>query len=96
MMTMMNAGGALLLAARRAASAAAGAAAAASARPRIASATRWSQRVPHRAFSTEKVSFTFVDADGNSVPVSAPLGETLLDVAQENDVELEGALQLVS
>lgn len=41
-------------------------------------------------FSSESVSFTFIDADGGSVPVTADVGKTLLDVAQENDVELEG------
>eukprot|EP00644_Phytophthora_capsici_P015918 jgi/Phyca11/536234/estExt2_fgenesh1_pg.C_PHYCAscaffold_490049 len=42
-----------------------------------------------RSFS--QVTFTFVDAEGESTTVKADEGETLLDVAQENDVELEGA-----
>ncbi|TYZ61534.1 hypothetical protein PybrP1_006858 [[Pythium] brassicae (nom. inval.)] len=63
-------------------------------RPRIASAVdvgRLAHHLPRRNFSSESVSFTFIDADGGSVAVTAEPGKTLLDVAQENDVELEGA-----
>jgi ferredoxin len=42
-----------------------------------------------RLFS--QVSFTFVDGEGESTKVTANEGESLLDVAQENDIELEGA-----
>ncbi|KAG7400716.1 Adrenodoxin, mitochondrial [Phytophthora boehmeriae] len=42
-----------------------------------------------RSFSA--VTFTFVDGEGESTSVSAKEGATLLDVAHENDVELEGA-----
>ncbi|KAF1329864.1 hypothetical protein FI667_g5543, partial [Globisporangium splendens] len=42
-----------------------------------------------RAFSTEKVTFTFIDAEGESTMVAATPGQTLLDVAHENDIELE-------
>jgi hypothetical protein len=45
-----------------------------------------------RVFSTEKVNITFVDAEGESKEVSASIGQTLLDVAHENDIELEGIL----
>eukprot|EP00904_Undaria_pinnatifida_P000453 jgi/Undpi1/10408/HiC_scaffold_29.g12858.m1 len=34
---------------------------------------------------------TFVEDDGTEVKVEADLGATLLEVAHENDVELEGA-----
>lgn len=44
-----------------------------------------------RAFSTEKVTFTFIDAEGEEATVSATPGQSLLDVAHENDIELEGA-----
>ncbi|RLN49824.1 hypothetical protein BBJ29_004635 [Phytophthora kernoviae] len=37
------------------------------------------------------VTFTFVDGEGESTSVTAKEGTTLLDVAHENDVELEGA-----
>ncbi|KAG5178625.1 2Fe-2S ferredoxin-type domain-containing protein, partial [Tribonema minus] len=37
------------------------------------------------------VNVTFVEADGRKVSVKAPLGKSLLEVAHENDVELEGA-----
>ncbi|CEG37483.1 2fe2s ferredoxin [Plasmopara halstedii] len=38
-----------------------------------------------------QVSFDFVDGEGKRTTVKANVGETLLDVAQENDLELEGA-----
>ena len=37
------------------------------------------------------ISLTFQDGDGELHAVSAAIGKTLLDVAHENDVELEGA-----
>jgi hypothetical protein len=37
----------------------------------------------------EKVSFSFVE-DGEEVPVTAEVGKTLLEVAHDNEVELEG------
>lgn len=39
------------------------------------------------------MSFTFLDRDGDSKTVAAKQGETLLDVAKNNDVDLEGLLQ---
>ncbi|KAG6976870.1 hypothetical protein JG688_00000936 [Phytophthora aleatoria] len=42
-----------------------------------------------RLFS--QVTFTFVDGEGEHTTVTAEEGEKLLDVAQENDLELEGA-----
>jgi ferredoxin-2, mitochondrial len=47
--------------------------------------------VPRRAFSSDQISMTFVDGEGNETPVVAKEGDTLLDIAQDNDVELEGA-----
>ncbi|KAE9026699.1 hypothetical protein PR003_g5191 [Phytophthora rubi] len=38
-----------------------------------------------------QVTFTFVDGEGESTRVAAEEGQTLLDVAHENDLELEGA-----
>ncbi|KAF4044358.1 2Fe-2S iron-sulfur cluster binding domain [Phytophthora infestans] len=38
-----------------------------------------------------QVTFTFVDGEGEQTTVTAEEGEKLLDVAQENDLELEGA-----
>jgi ferredoxin len=37
----------------------------------------------------EKVSFVFIE-DGEEVPVTAPVGKTLLEVAHDNEVDLEG------
>ncbi|OWZ19766.1 2Fe-2S ferredoxin [Phytophthora megakarya] len=37
------------------------------------------------------VTFTFVDGEGERSTVQAEEGQSLLDVAHENDVELEGA-----
>ncbi|TDH69232.1 hypothetical protein CCR75_007791 [Bremia lactucae] len=42
-----------------------------------------------RLFS--QVSFTFIDGEGERKTVKAEEGQTLLDVAQENDLDLEGA-----
>ena len=37
------------------------------------------------------VSITFIDADGDSETVQAEVGDSLLDVAHDNDIEVEGA-----
>ncbi|CAM9780734.1 unnamed protein product [Ectocarpus sp. 8 AP-2014] len=39
----------------------------------------------------DKVNMTFLEDDGTAIKVEAELGATLLEVAHENDVELEGA-----
>lgn len=39
---------------------------------------------------------TFVEDDGTEVKVEADLGATLLEVAHENDVELEGKSPLTN
>ncbi|CAN0258477.1 unnamed protein product, partial [Discosporangium mesarthrocarpum] len=39
----------------------------------------------------EKINLTFVEEDGTIVEVAASPGQTLLEVAHDNDVELEGA-----
>ncbi|CAN0535372.1 unnamed protein product, partial [Scytosiphon promiscuus] len=39
--------------------------------------------------ASEKVNMTFVEDDGTEIKVEAELGTTLLEVAHENDVELE-------
>ncbi|CAM9737955.1 unnamed protein product [Ectocarpus sp. 6 AP-2014] len=39
----------------------------------------------------DKVNMIFVEDDGTEIKVEAELGATLLEVAHENDVELEGA-----
>ncbi|CAM9792354.1 unnamed protein product [Laminaria digitata] len=45
----------------------------------------------HEAIRRDKVNMTFVEDDGTEVKVEAELGATLLEVAHDNDVELEGA-----
>ncbi|KAJ1635347.1 2Fe-2S ferredoxin-type domain-containing protein [Pavlovales sp. CCMP2436] len=45
---------------------------------------------PSRALSG-KVPITFVDKDGSVILVQASEGKSLLEVAHENDIELEGA-----
>ncbi len=40
--------------------------------------------------SFSRVSITFLDRDGDKKTVSAKQGETLLDVAKNNDIDLEG------
>lgn len=37
------------------------------------------------------ISVTFVEKDGKETTVKAPLGKSLLEVAHDNEVELEGA-----
>ena len=41
--------------------------------------------------STETISIQFIDADGDRETVKGRIGESLLDVALDNDIELEGA-----
>lgn len=41
----------------------------------------------------DKVKMTFVEDDGTEIHVEAELGSTLLEVAHENDVELEGMMR---
>ena len=48
-------------------------------------------RYASRAFSATTVNITYVEADGTEKTVEAKVGQHLLDVAHENNVELEGA-----
>ena len=36
---------------------------------------------------------TFIDRDGNELTVAAPLGNTILDIAHANDIDVEGACE---
>lgn len=36
---------------------------------------------------------TFLDRDGSTVNVDAPIGQSLLEVAHRNDIDLEGACE---
>ncbi|KAF5832066.1 2Fe-2S ferredoxin-type domain-containing protein [Dunaliella salina] len=45
------------------------------------------------ADSEETISVVFVDKDGKDQEVRAPLGKNLLEVAHENEVDLEGACE---
>ena len=45
----------------------------------------------HRNFAQETVSFTYIDPTGEEFPVEAEMGKHLLDVAHDNNIELEGA-----
>lgn len=45
---------------------------------------------PKSAARSDKVKMTFVEDDGTEVKVEAELGATLLEVAHDNDIELEG------
>ena len=38
-------------------------------------------------------NITFINADGKMLSVSAPVGSTVLEIAQENGVNLEGACE---
>lgn len=41
----------------------------------------------------ETVEINFIDRDGDLMKVKAKVGDTLLDVAKDNDVDLEGACE---
>jgi len=46
-----------------------------------------------RSFSSSKdntVTITYVDPDGEEHPVKAEIGKHLLDIAHDNNIELEG------
>ena len=36
---------------------------------------------------------TFIDRDGNELTVEAPLGNTILDIAHANDIDIEGVCE---
>ena len=36
---------------------------------------------------------TFIDRDGNELTVEAPLGNTILDIAHANDIDIEGSCE---
>ena len=46
--------------------------------------------VPNNSF---RVNITFVDRDGDEHSVKAKVGDTLLEVAKEFDIDLEGACE---
>ena len=39
------------------------------------------------------IKVTFVDRDGNELPVEAPPGKSLLEIAHANEIDLEGACE---
>ncbi|KAJ7389920.1 2 iron, 2 sulfur cluster binding [Desmophyllum pertusum] len=41
----------------------------------------------------EMVTVNFIDRDGDKMTVNAKVGDSLLDVAKDNDVDLEGACE---
>ena len=41
--------------------------------------------------SVQLVKFSFVDANGEEIDVESKVGQSLLDVAHDNDIEMEGA-----
>jgi len=41
----------------------------------------------------EKITVTFIEKDGTKTVVSAPVGQSMLEVAHKNDIELEGACE---
>ncbi|KUF99273.1 hypothetical protein AM588_10008499 [Phytophthora nicotianae] len=59
--------------------------------PLLAARLGTSGRIPPLGRHFSQVTFTFVDGEGEHTTVTAEEGEKLLDVAQDNDLELEGA-----
>lgn len=47
----------------------------------------------HNNFSTKKIKFTFINKDNSQTPVEAEIGKSLLEVAHDNNVDLEGACE---
>ena len=43
-----------------------------------------------------RVSIKFIDRDGDEITVNAKVGDTLLDVAKDNEVDLEGIFQIIT
>eukprot|EP00456_Euglypha_rotunda_P003890 TRINITY_DN10663_c0_g1_i3.p1 TRINITY_DN10663_c0_g1~~TRINITY_DN10663_c0_g1_i3.p1 ORF type:complete len:121 (+),score=18.85 TRINITY_DN10663_c0_g1_i3:336-698(+) len=43
--------------------------------------------------STETINVTFITPEGERRPIKAPLGKSILDLAWDNDVDLEGACE---
>ena len=43
---------------------------------------------------TDAIPLTFIAPDGTRMPVKAPVGDTLLEVAHDNKIEIEGKLIL--
>jgi ferredoxin-2, mitochondrial len=41
--------------------------------------------------TTDTVQITYIDSLGNEKTVNAPIGKNLLDIAHDNNIELEGA-----
>ena len=41
----------------------------------------------------EKITVTFIEKDGTETVVAAPVGQSMLEVAHKNDIELEGACE---
>ena len=48
-------------------------------------------RATFAAASEDTVKITFVEPDGERVTVDAAIGDNLLDIAHDNDIDLEGA-----
>ncbi len=51
--------------------------------------TRWSSSLS----SKKTANFVFINRDGSRTNVSAPYGKSVLEVAHENNVEIEGACE---
>jgi hypothetical protein len=43
-----------------------------------------------------RISVTFVDKDGEEKTIKVPIGMSMLEAAHQNDIELEGFLELSS
>lgn len=53
------------------------------------------QHVARSFASKETVTITYVDPTGDEFPVEAEVGKHLLDVAHDNDIELEGRCHMI-
>ena len=58
----------------------------------MAMSKRWYSQTNQVSSATNTVKITYVDPDGDEKTVDAEIGQNLLHVAHDNDIELEGAL----
>ena len=56
----------------------------------VLGSTAWYNTYTMYNYCFSRASITFLDRDGDKKTVSAKYGESLLDVAKNNDIDLEG------
>ena len=65
----------------------------AAARAALHKTTTLTHKTLHNKHQKNSISVTFVDKDGAEQVVAAPLGKSMLEVAHDNEIDLEGACE---